>query len=693
MKRAFTLRATALLALLAIATVSLLMLTGAAARVAAPVSRTLPNGLRVVVFVRPGLPIVQAQLSVPAGLTAEAPGHGGLAFLTAQLLRQGTTSRSAEDFATELDTLGATLAINVTRDAGQMAAGCRVPEFESLLELMSDAVVNPLFSEEAFQGVRRQVAGQLGQQSQNPAVLADERATALAFGAHAYGHSARGNLESLLGVTRDHVREFHRDHWRPDRAVLAIAGDIDAERAFASAAEWFGRWGGKALPDAPHAAPSPRKGVLVYDLPGSPATEVRAALVGPGRGDAGYPGWAVAREALEGGLLPAGAHATLVPGREASLLLVSASARPESTATVALRIRGALRTLASAPSRGETLATARRRAAGAWPLSIETLGQVLASWLAGDAAGLAAGQLDSMPAALLAADFSGVARAITGGYTLLLAGPAERMRGRLGALGDVETLAAEGEPSMADASIRVTPEQRRRGRQLVSAAVAAHGGAAKLAAAHTSELDGDLHLNMAGRELVGEARYLRVDPDRLAYTTRLLEFEHRQVLDGTRGWALSIAGDSTTLVLSDSTALASLRGILESDLVHVLRAANEPTADPVAQDKGELDGKPCDRVEFMAPHNGRMRLSLDLATHRVLAVESLPTPQGVWRDHRRWSEFILVEGVWWPRQEVREVDGEKVTSMVLRRLTVNGAVDSSLFRRPIVVRGEIRGVE
>ena len=670
-----------------------LALTGAAVRVPAPISRTLPNGLRVVVFQRPGLPIVQAQLQVAAGLTAESPGHSGLAFLTAQLLRQGTTSRSAEDFATELDTLGATLAINLTRDAAQVAVGSRAPEFESVLELMSDAVVNPLFSEEAFQGVRRQVAGQLGQQTQNPAALADERAAALAFGAHPYGRAMRGNLDALLGATRDHVREFHRDHWRPDHAVLAIAGDIDPERAFASVGEWFGRWSGKAVVEPSHAAPAPRKGVLLFDLPGSPSTEVRAAIVGPGRGEPGYPGWAVAREALEGGLLPAGAHAVLVPGREASLLLVSASARPESTAVVAGRVRAVLRAFASAPPAGATLETARRRAAQAWPLSLETLGQLLATWLAGDAAGLPAGHLATMSDAFRAAGVGDVARGLSGGYTLLLAGPAGRMQGRLAALGTVETLQPELGPSVAGPEVKVTPEQRRRGKQLVAASVLAHGGAAKLRAVASSEQDGDLKMTVAGHALTGEARYLRVDPDRLVYTTRFLEFEHRQVLDRSRGWALSMAGDSAALVPSDSTGLLSLRSILASDVVHLLRAASDPAADAVAAGKGDLDGKPCDQVEFVTPISGRTRLSLDPANHRIIAVESLPTPQGVWRDRRRWSEFILVEGVWWPRQEVRELDGEKVSDLVLRRLIVNGEVDSVLFRRPIVARGQVRGVE
>src|SRR5262249_45062068 len=160
---------------------------------------------RVVVFPRPGARVVQLQLQVPAGLRAEAAGQEGLANLTAEMLKQGTTSRSLADIETELDTLGATFAISVTRDAAQLAVGCRTQEFESVLELASDAVVNPLFSEESFQTVRRQFASQLGTQAHNPISLADDRAALLAFGAHPYGHPQRGTLTSLLGATRDQV--------------------------------------------------------------------------------------------------------------------------------------------------------------------------------------------------------------------------------------------------------------------------------------------------------------------------------------------------------------------------------------------------------------------------------------------------------------------------------------------------------
>ncbi len=662
-------------------------------RIPSPVTRTLPNGLRVVVFPRPGLPIVQVQLQVPAGLRAEPAGHAGLAFLTAQLLRQGTSSRSARDLVTELDTLGATFATNVNRDVAQVAAGSRTQEFESLLELMSDAVVNPVFSEEAFQAVRRQIAGQLGVQAQNPAALADERATAGVFGGHPYGHPPYGTLTTLLSTSRDEVSQFHRERWRPDRAVLAITGDVDPERAFATAAEWFGRWGGRTTAEPAAPPPVPREGVLLLDLPGSGVTELRALALAPGRGAPGYADWSVARELLESGVLPAGAHVTLVPAREASMFMVSATARPESAGVVATRLRSALRSFAATPPSTEALAAARQRAIRAWPLTLESHGQLLASWLAGDAAGLPADHLAHTPETIAGATGGTAIAALAKDLTLLVAGPAERMRGRLASLGRVDTLASDAAAEVVSASARVTPEQRRRGRQLVTQAIAAHGGADKLKAAKVTYLDGELHMDVAGRELVGEVRYLRQDPSRLVYTTRFLEFEHRQVLDGNRGWTLSLSGDSATLVHADSTSLHALRGILESDLVHLLRDAGEPASEVAGQGKAAQEGRPVERVEFTSRLGLRTRLTLDDSTHRVVVVEAVPTPQGGWRDKRRWSDFVQVDGIWWPRREVRELDGERVSSLLLRRLAVNGEVDTMLFRRPIVARGEIRGVE
>ncbi len=685
MKRSPWLLAAALLALTVI---------GAGPQLPVPVTRTLPNGLRIVVFARTGAPVVQTQLQVPAGLSAESGNGTGLAFLTAQLLRQGTTSRAAEDFATELDTLGATLAINVTRDAGQIATGSRASELEGVLELVSDAVINPLFSEEALQTTRRQMAVQLGQLARNPAALADERLSAFLFGTHPYGRPLRGDLEALLGATRDQAREFHRDHWRPDQAVLVIAGDVDVERAFSAATEWFGRWEGRAKPIAPATIPMPRHGTFLYDLPGSPATEVRVALLGPGRGDPAQAGWVVAREALEGGLLPTEANATLVAGRDASVLIVSATARPESTAAVASRLKRAVDALATQSATGAEWGAARTRALGVWSLSLETLGQVAASWLAGDVAGLPVDHLRAQRAAIADARPEGVAAAVRSGAVVLLAGPAERMKGRLNALGRIDSATVlERSATVVPAGMQIAPEQLKRGAQWIAAAVTAHGGAAALAAVQNSQTEAELRLSIGGQEMAGELRSLRVDPDRFVQVTRLLELENRQVLDRDRGWTLSTAGDSATRIDADSMAVQAMRGLLETDLVHVLRAASAPSAQAHATGRGTVAGQPVDQVEFLTRTGARARLSLDLKTRRVLMLELSPTPQGEWRDRRRWPAFQQMAGVWWPSEELREVDGQPVSRAILKRMQVNALVDSTLFRRPIVARGQVRGLE
>lgn len=680
--------------LLAAALLSLTVL-GAGPQLPVPVSRTLPNGLRVVVFQRAGLPIVQTQLQVRAGLSAESEGFGGLAYLTAQLLRQGTTSRSAEGFGSELDTLGATFAINVTRDAAQVVTGSRTERLEAVLELMSDAVINPLFSDEAVQVTRRQIAGQLGQVARSPQALADERLSALLFGSHPYARSLRGDLESLLGATRDQAREFHRDHWRPDQSVLVIAGDVDPDRAFHVATDWFGRWEGRAKPLQDATVAAPRAGTFLYDLPGSPVTEVRLALQGPGRGEPSHAGWVVARTALGNGLLPSEASASLIAGRDASVLVVSASARPESTASVARRLKRAVEGLAALGEGSAEWKAARARALGEWRLSLETLGQIESSWLAGDIAGLPPDHLRTQGEAIAAAGPSGVSAAVKAGPMLLLAGPAQRMKGRLASLGHIDsaTVARHSPAEVSAVGVQVSPEQRKRGTQLITAAITAHGGAAKLKAVRNTQVNAELRLSIAGQEMTGELRTLRIDPDRMVQVTRVLDLEHRQVLDRERGWTLSTAGDSASLVPADTTLLLAMRGILASDVVHVLRAASAPGADAFDSGKGIVGGQPADQVEFRSPFGGRTRLSLDAKTHRVVMVESLPTPQGEWRDRRRWPDFQQVEGVWFPSEEMREVDGQMVSRAITRGMQVNAAYDTTLFRRPLVVRGQIRNLE
>ena len=80
-----------------------------AARVPAATEKSLPNGLRVIVATRPGLPLVATDLRIVAGSALDPADRAGLAAMTADLTTRGTTTRSATQISQQIESFGASL--------------------------------------------------------------------------------------------------------------------------------------------------------------------------------------------------------------------------------------------------------------------------------------------------------------------------------------------------------------------------------------------------------------------------------------------------------------------------------------------------------------------------------------------------------------------------------------------------------
>jgi zinc protease len=659
-------------------------------RFPAPEQRTLANGLRVVVFPSASLPIVQAQLLVPAGSAEEPDSLPGLAVLTARIVPLGSASRTGEQLAADLDALGATLISSAGRDYALATCGSRSSAFEALLEILGDVVVHPRLGDDEFELARRAAVQQLRTKSQSEALLADDRTWGVAFDPHPYGHPEAGDIDALIATRLEHVRAFVRDRWRPDRAVLAIAGDVSPERAFAVADSAFGRWGGSTSADRVRPAPVIRTGVSLLDLPGSPRAEVRVAVRGPGRASAGLGAWQVAAAVLEDRLAGTNAAVTLTPLREASLLVLSEGGSADSARAIARRLLGALRTFASAPPAGGASVAVSRRIALALPLSLETLGARMSRWQADDLAGLPADGLSRALASPAAApDLAAVAQSLAAPPSVLVAGSADQLRKQLAPLGEVTVVPlAVRRSSRPDTLAIPTESELRAGRVAIAAAVAAHGGAAKLAAAKIVVAEGEMGLDSGGQTLEGQFSLIRIDPARLSYSTKLMSFEVRQVLDGAKAWTLAQA-DSASLSDADSTGVSGLQAMLNGDLVHMLRAASNPASLAAQRGRETIAGKACELVDFTGLGGERFRLAIDGVTRRVIAVDAQLGADIRWHDRRLFSDFRTVAGLLLPWYEERFVDGERVTYFRNRGMTVNPVLDERLFRKPRVVRGQI----
>jgi predicted Zn-dependent peptidase len=673
--------------------------------VTTPVVRTLANGLRVVVLRDQRLPTVQIQILVPAGAAQEPERESGVAALTAEVLTRGTTSRTAQDFAAAVERLGGTVAGSAGREYATVSGAFLGRDLEAGLELVADAVLHPIFSNDDVEDVREAVLAARFQARQYPAAIADEHLWGLALAGHPYSRPPLGSFESLTGLRRQQLQSFHREQYRPDRALLAIAGDVDPDRAFVLAEEQFGTWSGRArTPVIAAPAASAAMRIRLVDLPGWPRAEIRFGVRGPGRG---------APEAdalLLAAWLFGESTRTAAGGREAissvswqkdaGLVTVAASARTDSLLPALRRLRARLQAFAAAAPPDSDVAAARRMITNAHALSLDTPAGTMAQWMAATTYGLPTEDAAPLASRLAAVSASQIRAAAARWLdpermAVVVVGPAASLRAALEPLGQVEVVSAGAAPVAIAAPPSMTTreptaDEVREGRKRVAQALAAHGGLEKLRDIRDSSIEGEMTLVGQGRELKGKIIQVRKEPDRFLLRTDFMQFSNTQVLEGSHAWSWGGArGDS--IVEEDSLAVLALSGGFRSDLHHVLLAASQSAARVAHRGREPLGGREVDVVEVVSPGDERLVLFLDPESRRLLAVEQNERVGVRVESVRRvYGDWRTVEGVVWPHHEERLLNGERAVVLTYRKVDFNAGVSDSLFAPPGAPRRDRR---
>ena len=339
-----------------------------------PAERTLPNGLRVIVARSTDLPLVAAELMVTSGAADDPSGLAGDANLTANLVPEGTTTRSARDIARQTEALGANLASESGWESSSVSLSVMPDRLAQALPILADTVEHPIFAPAELERARKEALDGLDVAYGNPEQVASFATAPVVYAGTAFGHAAGGDPASLKALTRDNLAAFHGDHWRPDNAVLVLTGDITPEDGFALAERVFGDWAKPAAPLPPppsaHTAAPPRN--LAIDLPGTGQAAVVVTEPAITRTDPRYYQGLVANAVLGGGYsarlneevrvkrgLSYGAGSSLSPRRTLGAFTAQAQTRNETAAQVIDLIKGQMAGLAAAPASDAEL-TARK---------------------------------------------------------------------------------------------------------------------------------------------------------------------------------------------------------------------------------------------------------------------------------------------------------------------------------------------
>jgi zinc protease len=262
----------------------------------------LPNGLRVIHHYNPALPLVAAELVVKSGSDANPDDQPGLSGFTAQMLPEGTATRSAPRIADEIAQLGAFLGSASSTDASTVSLLSLRSNFAQALDVLADVVLHPAFPTAEVERQRAARIGALAQQRDDPAQVAAVAGAAALYGAkHPYGYGQLGTEPAIRAVTRDDLHEFWRRHYLPGNAALIVSGDISMDELSSLAQARFGGWPRADMAPAEPGDPAGTRARLVMvDKPGAPQTALRVTLVGADRKTPDYPALQVMNAAFGG---------------------------------------------------------------------------------------------------------------------------------------------------------------------------------------------------------------------------------------------------------------------------------------------------------------------------------------------------------------------------------------------------------
>jgi zinc protease len=210
-----------------------------------PVRQTLDNGAVVIVQEISATPSVSIDATFLAGSLYEPDDLPGLAYLTSRVIDRGTTRRSAETIAEELDARGVSLRIASTRHTMTFSSTCLVEDFDDVLDVIVDVARCPTFPEAELGKRRAESITAIRQDDDNPAVRAVETLSEMLYGpSHPYGRRAKGSVESLERIDRDAVWRFHTRYVRPAVLSLVVVGDVTAAQIIDLAAAKLEGWTG-----------------------------------------------------------------------------------------------------------------------------------------------------------------------------------------------------------------------------------------------------------------------------------------------------------------------------------------------------------------------------------------------------------------------------------------------------------------
>jgi len=248
----------------------------------APRREQLLNGLRLLLLHRPGDSQVLLKLRINNGAAFDLAGKEGLMTLLADALFPDEETRRYVE-----EELNGRLEVNTSYDHIEILLGGKTSDFERLIELLRNAVLQMRLDAGEVASLREARLKAARDAAAQPALLADRAAAARLYRSYPYGRALAGTADSLARIERPDLMLARDRFINPNNTTLVLIGGVEAPRAMRAFRQFLGSWRkSDSVPPATFRQPeAPDARTLIVNLPGASDAEVRLAARGLSRTD------------------------------------------------------------------------------------------------------------------------------------------------------------------------------------------------------------------------------------------------------------------------------------------------------------------------------------------------------------------------------------------------------------------------
>lgn len=265
----------------------------------APIARTLPNGIRLIVqpvTISPTVTVI-GRIKSDADLQTP-PGKEGVSSVLDELFSFGTTTLDRVAFARALDDIAA------QESAGaEFSLSVLSSDFDRGVQLLADNQLHPALPSRAFTVVQQQLAYAVKGEMQTPDYLTN-RALEKALYPQDDPTQREPTPETISALSLDDVKSYYQNVFRPDLTTIVVIGDVTPDAAAQSITHWFGGWSATGAKPQTQLPPVPLNSPSAVDVPNAQRVQDAVTLaqtIGVTRSDQDYYALEVGDHVLGGG--------------------------------------------------------------------------------------------------------------------------------------------------------------------------------------------------------------------------------------------------------------------------------------------------------------------------------------------------------------------------------------------------------